>query len=129
MREEVLYVIFLDLTKAYNALDRSRCLEILEGYGVGPIYRRLLNTYWRRLTMVARVGGYYGKYFKWERGVTQGDPLSPTIFNVVVDTVVRHWVDGLVDEAEEKGETGQEGRHQSAVFYADDGMVVSSDPA
>ena len=31
MREEVLYVIFLDLHKAYDALDRSRCLEILEG--------------------------------------------------------------------------------------------------
>ena len=36
MREEVLYVIFLDLTKAYYALDRSRCLDILEGFGVGP---------------------------------------------------------------------------------------------
>ena len=57
MREEVLYVIFLDLTEAYDALDRSRCLEILEGYGVGPIARRLLKTYWRRLTMVARAGG------------------------------------------------------------------------
>ena len=34
MREEVLYVIFLDLTKAYDALDRSRSLEILKGYGV-----------------------------------------------------------------------------------------------
>ena len=31
MREEVLYVIFLDLHKAYDALERSRCLEILEG--------------------------------------------------------------------------------------------------
>ena len=31
MREEVLYVIFLDLTKAYDALDRSRCLKILKG--------------------------------------------------------------------------------------------------
>ena len=35
MREEVLYVIFLDLTKAYDALDRSRSLDILMGYGVG----------------------------------------------------------------------------------------------
>ena len=91
MREEVLYVIFLDLTKAYDALDRSRCLEILEGYGVGPGARGLLTTYWRRLTMVARAGGYYGEAFKGARGVTQGDPLSPTIFNVVVDAVVRHW--------------------------------------
>ena len=35
MREEFLYVIFLDLTKAYDALDWSRSLEILKGYGVG----------------------------------------------------------------------------------------------
>ena len=86
-------------------------------------------TYWRRLTMVARLAGYYGTAFGGERGLTQSDPLSPTIFNVVVDAVVRHWVNGLVDEAEAKGETGREGRHQSAIFYADDSMVVSSDPA
>ena len=47
----------------------------------------------------------------------------------MVDAVVWHWIDGIVDETAEKGETGREGRHQSAVFYADDGMVVSSDPA
>ena len=35
-REEVLYVIFLDLQKAYDALERSICLDILEGYSVGP---------------------------------------------------------------------------------------------
>ena len=102
MKEKVPYVIFLYLNKAYDALDRSRCLEILEGYGVGPNTRRLLKTYWRRLTMVPRAGGYYGKAFKGERGVTQGDPLSPTIFNVVVDAVVRNWVNGLVAEAEAK---------------------------
>ena len=90
LREEVLYVIFLDLHKAYNALNRSKCLEILEGYGVVPRSCRLLQTYWRRLTMVARAGGYYGTAFQGAREVTQGDPLSPTIFNVVVDEVVRN---------------------------------------
>ena len=48
---------------------------------------------------------------------------------MVVDAVVRHWIDGLVEETAEKGETGREVRHQSAVFYANDGMVASSDPA
>ena len=78
--------------------------------------------------MVARAGGYYGAAFRGERGVTQGDPLSPTIFNVVVDTVVRHWVTGFLEESEARGELGQEGRHQAALFYADDGMVASLDP-
>ena len=43
MRDEVLYVIFLDLTKAYDALDRSRSLEILKGHGVGDRVRQLLR--------------------------------------------------------------------------------------
>ena len=64
LREEVIYVIFLDLHKVYDALDRSKCLEILEGYGVGPRTRRILQAYWRRLTMVARAGGSYGTGFK-----------------------------------------------------------------
>ena len=61
LREEVLYVMLVDLHKAYDALDRSRCLEILEGYNVGPRARRLLQKYWRRLTMVARAGAITGR--------------------------------------------------------------------
>ena len=99
----------------------------MEGYSVGPRVRRLLQIYWRRLTMVAIVGGYYGTEFQGERGATQGDPLSPTIFNVVVDAVVHHWVTGVIAGAEEQGERGKEGRNQAALFYADDGMVDSSD--
>ena len=121
-------MIFLYLRKAYDALDRSSCLEILEGYGVGSRVRRLLQTYWRCLTMVARAGGYYGTAFKVECGVTQGDPLSPIIFNVVVDVVVRHWVTGVIVDAEERGKLGKEGRHQADLFYKDNGMVASSDP-
>ena len=128
LRDEVLCVIFLDLHKEYVALDRSRCLEILEGYGVGPRSQRLLQSYWRRLTIVARSGGYYWKDFKGGRGVTKGDPMSSTIFNVVVDAVVHHWVTGVVVDAKAQGGLGQEGRHQAALFYTDDGMVASSDP-
>ena len=70
LREEVMYVIFLDLHKVYDALYRSKCLGILEGYGVGPRARQLLWTYWGRLTMVAMEGVYYGEAFKEARGVT-----------------------------------------------------------
>ena len=78
--------------------------------------------------MVAQAGSYYEKGFKGERGVTQGDPLSPTIFNVVVDMVVRHWLQLATQEAERRGDWGRESRHQAALFYADDGMIASSEP-
>ena len=77
---------------------------------------------------MVRVRGYYGEAFKGARGMTQGEPLSPTIFNVVVDAVVRHWVTMSMTKAEKRGERGNEGRHQAALFYADYGMVESSDP-
>ena len=63
-----------------------------------------------------------------EQGVTQCDLMSPTIFNVVLDAVIRHWVTGVIADAEELGKLGKEGRHQAALFYADDGMVALSDP-
>ena len=100
----------------------------MEGYGGGPRARWILRAYWGKSRMVARAGGYYGTDFKGARGVTQGDPLSPTIFNMVVDAVVRHWVTLEVEEAEKRGERGREGRHQTVLFYTNNGMVASSDP-
>ena len=42
IREEVLYVIFIYIHKTDGDLYRYICLEILEGYVVGPWFRRIL---------------------------------------------------------------------------------------
>ena len=102
-REAVLHAIFLDLHKAYDAFDRSSCLGVLELYGVGTRSLHLLQRYWEKLNMVAQVeggGGYYGSPFHGKRGFYQGNPLSSTIFNVVVDAVVCHWGSLVVAEQE-----------------------------
>ena len=39
--------------------------------------------------VVTRYRVCYGRMFKTQRGVTQEEPVSPTIFNVVADLVVR----------------------------------------
>ena len=38
--------------------------------------------------------------------MTQGDPLSPTIFNVVVDAVIFHWVTVVTPTEAGMGELG-----------------------
>ena len=52
--------------------------------------------------MVAKAEGYYRSDFRSFRGVTQGYPLSPTIFNVMVDVVVRHWFEVMVESADKE---------------------------
>ena len=119
-------MVFLNLYRAYDALDSSRCLEILYGYGVGPQAFRILRTYWGRMSMVAKAGGYYGSEFQVFRRVTQGYPLYPTIFNFVVYVVVRHWVEVMVESVDDQNGRRQEGRHQNFLSYAYYGMVASS---
>ena len=84
-------------------------LPIFPSSGVGPRDFRILRTYWDWLRMVTRSGGHYMNLFKGFRGVTQGDPLSPSLFNVVVDAVVRHWVEEMVEIAGGKGRRVREG--------------------
>ena len=92
MREEVIYKVFLDLQKAYCSLYREQFLDIIVGYGVGPRKERILGYYWDQLSMVGRLFCYYSTPFKGHLGVTHGDPLYPTIFNMLVDVVICHWV-------------------------------------
>ena len=80
----------LDLQKAYDDLYSERSLKILAGCGVSPWAICILQTYWVRITMVSKIRGYHTPPFKGFYGVTQGDPLSPTVFNVIMGTVMCH---------------------------------------
>lgn len=126
IRQVPLYEIFLDLRKAYDTLDRDRTLQILEGYGVGPRALGLLRSSWQRQTVVARQGRYYGEPFPATRGVTQGDIISPTIFNIVCDAIIRQWINTVSDDGRDPVEGfGLRVEHRAAMFYADDGLLAS----
>jgi hypothetical protein len=109
-----LFQVFLDLTKAYDTLDRTRTMAILEAYGVGPCLRRLIQSVWDGDTLIPKSGGFYGQLIHAERGVRQGDVLSPIIFNIVMDCVLREWFDKI----------GKESSDLISIFYADDGRLA-----
>ena len=56
--------------------------------GVGEKTVRLIARFWRDCILCCRAAGYYGRIFRARHGVTQGGPLSLTIFNLVVDAIV-----------------------------------------
>ena len=110
--------LYLDMTKAYDTLDRSKTLLILEAYGVGPNILRIIRTFWERHKVVPRASGYHGRAFQATRGVTQGDILSPMVFNIVVDCIIKAW----------KMEHPEVASVVDTIFYADDGELASEDP-
>ena len=83
------HFIFLDLRKAYDTVNRERLIESLEGYGVSYNVLDLLKFYWDHQRCVAKCRKYHGETFVPYRGATQGGVVSLTLFNVLVDAVVR----------------------------------------
>ena len=81
--------------------------------------------------MVACTGGYFGTLFKGYYGVTHVDPLSPTIFDVVVDAFLWHWVT-VVESTEEAVDPitadtevfVRDVQSLAAYFYADNRIIV-----
>eukprot|EP00956_Cyclotella_meneghiniana_P003690 scaffold4479_cov46-Cyclotella_meneghiniana.AAC.3 len=128
LRQTLLYEVFIDLRKAYDAMDRRRTLMILEAYGAGPNMLHLIERFWDLAMLVCKAHGRYGEPFKSFRGVTQGGPLSPKIFNILVDAIVREWLRQILgDEAAAEG-VGAAVSVFLALFYIDDGVIASIDP-
>jgi hypothetical protein len=122
------YGVFLDLRKAFDAMDRERCIMILEGYGAGPRLVRLVRSYWRDAIMVCRASGNYGMAFKAGRGVTQGGPLSAKLFNILVDAILREWIQQLRQGGKFKEEELSEIMVTfSAIFYVNNAYLASRD--
>ena len=74
--------------------------------------------------MVARAVVYFGRPFKGYQGVTQGDPLCPTIFNVVVDAVICHWVMVVTPAEAGMGGLGFTIIDCTAYLYANNGLIA-----
>ena len=113
---KTLYQIYLDLKKAYDSVDREQVMRILEIYKVGPRIRRYIRGIWDEQKFVLRQAGFYSEEIDVERGVTQGDIDSPIIFNILVDAVVRKFLEDPIN------------RQSTSTFYADDGRIENEDP-
>ena len=129
IKQTPFYGVFINLKKAFDVMDRERCLLLLEGHGASPNMCRLIRHFWDEATNVCRASGNYGAPFKAGRGVTQGGPLSAKLFNVLVDAVVREWLRLLREEADMEEEE-MEGMMATlfAIFYVDDMYIASRDP-
>ena len=86
--QDPLFLVFLDLKKAYDTVDWECLLITLEGYGVVSCLCGLLETFWYCQQVVPRQNGFHGRAFPATRGTMQVIIVSPTLFNVVVDNFI-----------------------------------------
>ena len=79
--------------------------------------------------MVPRQNGFHRPAFPATRGTTQGGLVSLTLFNMVIDNVIRTWLEMTMEEQRvDHDRLGKTVGRCLGVFYAEDGMVGSQDP-
>ena len=60
-------------------------LKCLDAFGFGPTLIRRVETFYNGITSCVLNNGISTPYFELERGVRQGDPLSPYLFIIVAE--------------------------------------------
>ena len=91
---------------------------------MGPNLAQILGNHWNRQRKVPKVGKCLGTAFGTVIGVNQGKPVSPMIFNIMVDAVVQAVLEEACSPQEANNGMGWVVGDRNLIFYADDGRIV-----
>ena len=70
-------LIFIDFHKAFDSLEWNFLLSCLRVFYFGPDFIRWVNIFYKNIQSCVINHGFASDFFALERGVRQGDPLSP----------------------------------------------------
>jgi hypothetical protein len=84
-----LYLNFIDFEKAFDSLDRTAIWKLLRHYGIPLKITRIIQSFYHNMTCQVIHNNDLTQQFRVETGVRQGCLLSPLIFLLAIDWVMK----------------------------------------
>ena len=136
--EQRLYACFIDLTKAYDSINREALWRVLEQYEVPEKVLNLIKDLHEGSEACVRDYGATSGWFSIGNGVKQGCVLAPLLFNVFIDFIIKQTLAELPGDIGVEIEYSMDGRlerlkrdvvhdshvHIPIMMYADDMKLI-----
>ncbi|GKV34368.1 hypothetical protein SLEP1_g42745 [Rubroshorea leprosula] len=123
-RKTPAFVFKADFQKAYDCVNWTYLDWMMERFGFGAKWKGWIKECLSTARCSVLVNGSPTEEFELERGLRQGDPLSPFLFLMIMEGL-----NGLVKKAESEGllqgiEIGKKGLTVSLLQFADDTVIL-----
>ena len=114
------YVCFVDYEKAFDRVNWVKLMAVLQSIGIDWRDRKLIkNLYWKQ-TAYVRIGDMLSERCEIGRGVRQGCSLSPLLYNIYDEAMMRE----ALEEVDHGVKVG--GQLIKTIRFADDKAVTAS---
>ena len=123
-KQKVVYMAFLDLEKAYDRVPREALWDVLKVYGIGGKLLHAIKSFYKCSESCVRVCQEESEWFEVKVGVRQGCVMSPWLFNIYMDAVVKEFKARTLGKGVNLKVNG-DGLKVSCLLFADDTVLLA----
>src|SRR5574341_1294185 len=120
MLKDILYFCFIDYAEAFDCVDHNKLWKILQQMGIPGHLTCLLRNLYADQEATVRTGHETTDWFQIGKGVRQGCILSPCLFNLCAEYIMRN---AGLEEAQAGIKIAR--RNINNLTYADDTTLVA----
>ena len=117
------YMRFIDFEKAFDTVSHKKLWKALADMGFAEHLISLIKSLYESQKSNVRIAGQYTEWFNVLQGVRQGCNLSPYLFNILAEVLMRITLDGF------EGGFRISGRWLTNLRYADDICLLYTSPS
>ena len=109
--------------KAYDSVWHDGLFSQLERLNIRGNFLAIIKDMYKNSHCAVKIQNKVTNFFKCEKGVRQGCPLSPILFNIFINTLALDLDNSSTDSLELPN-----GSRISCLMYADDVILISKSP-